>query len=163
MKMMHIIRNEVGQVSIFGMIPDYLDWIQIRRISWQPLHLEPVRMLSLQQPYGLAVGAEAIHHDDELAPHKVMEQGQESEDFLPAHVALMDLENKPDPTSQGGYRERRDNRESVMTVPTVLDGCLPLGRLAAAYDRLEHKAAFVEKDDAPSMSAGFFLSEASAR
>jgi hypothetical protein len=65
------------------MIPDYLDRIEIRCISWQSLHLEPW-MLFLHNPDGLAVSAEPIHNDDELAPQMVMEHCQESDDFLPA-------------------------------------------------------------------------------
>src|SRR5579875_328405 len=67
------------------------------------------------------------------------------------------FEGTSHPASQRGYRDRRDHQESIVTVPTILNRRLRAWCPGAAYHGLEHKAAFVVKDDAPPIPTGLFL------
>jgi len=76
--------------------------------------------------------------------------------YLPGtHGTLVDPEIQPQPTSPGRQGDRRDHREPVMSLPTVLDGGLPARRPGAAHPRVKPEAASVQKDDAPPILAGF--------
>ena len=65
------------------------------------------------------------------------------------------IQSQPPPHRQHG--ERRNDRQTVVAIPTVLNRRLTTRRPGAAHHRLEQKTAFVDQDDAPTPSAGFFL------
>jgi len=77
MEMVHVLWDEVRQVGVLGVIPDHLHWVELRCISRQPNHLEPIRMCRLEQSHGFAMRAEAVQDDDELASQTAMD-GYES-------------------------------------------------------------------------------------
>lgn len=121
MKIVHILRNEVGQIAVFGVVPNPLHRVEIRSIGRQPLDLEPVGMRRLQDPDRLAVGVQAVQNRHESAAQVVMEQRQESHDLFPTHVVPMDAKIQPQPPPHRRHSERRNDRQTVAAIPTVLD------------------------------------------
>ena len=81
MKIVHILRNEVGQIAVFGVVPNHLYRVEFGSIGRQPLDHEPVGVLRLQDSDRLAVGVQAVQHQYEPTAQVVMEHRQES-DYL---------------------------------------------------------------------------------
>src|SRR5438034_3899137 len=75
-------------------------------------------------------------------------------------VLAMDLIMKPQAVTYGRNRKRRDDRQAIVTVPGVLDGSFAAWSPRAHANRLQHKAAFVEKNDASMPFRPPFLSVA---
>jgi len=155
-KVIDILRNEVCQVGVLGVVPQHLHRVEFGSIGGKPLHLEPIRVRLLQQAHGFAMNAVAIQDQDEFAPQLPMDQVEKGDDVIEADVVIMELEVQAHPAPLRRHGESRNGRETVVTIPTVLDRSLPLGRPGAAYHRLEHKAAFVNQDNAPASLAPFF-------
>jgi hypothetical protein len=156
MKILDVLRDEVGHVAVLGTIPHQFHRIQVGSIGRQPLDLKPVRVLSLHQSHRLAVGVVAVQHQDELAPQALVHQGQERHNFLKADVVVVDLEIESQAAAYRGYRNPRDNRQTIMAVPAVLDGRLTSRCPTAADYGLEHEATFIDQDDTPPLVVGFF-------
>jgi hypothetical protein len=148
-KMDHIIRDEVGQISILGVIPEHLDWVEFRRIAGKPFHLEPVYACFLQEANSLTVRAIAIQHQNQLSSQVTVQEIEKGHDLFETDVVIMHLKVQPQSMPKGSHGDGRDDRETVVPIPTVLDWRLAFGCPSAADHRLEHKAAFVYQNDAP--------------
>lgn len=157
LQMLDVIRNEVGQVGILGVVPNHLNGIEIRSIAGQPFHFQPRYVGFLEQAHGLAMRIVPIQDQDELAPQMAVDQVEKGDDVIEADVVLMQLEVHTQTTPLGRHGEGGDDREPVMAIPAILDRCLPLRCPGTSHDGLKHEAAFVDYDDAPSFSLGFFL------
>ncbi len=100
----YIVRDEVRQVSILAVIPHQFCWVEIRRICGQPFNLKPVRVFCLQQPHGFAMGAQAVQHQDELAPQVPAQKGDELDHFLKVDVLTVNLKNRAPVGNEQGRR-----------------------------------------------------------
>lgn len=156
-KMLHIIRNEVRQVSVLGVIPDHLNWIQVGCIAGQPFHFKPVHAGFAQEANSFAVCTEAVHNQDELSAQMTMDEVEKSYDLHEGDVVIVYLKVQAKPTVEGSQRYRRDNRQAVVPIPTVLDWRLTLRCPRAAHRWLQHEATFVYENDTPPLLTGFFL------
>ena len=90
-KMDHIIRDEVGKISVLGVIPEHLDWIELRSIAGKPFHLEPIYTCFLQEADSLAVCAIAIQHQNELASQVTVQKIEKGHNFFETDVVIMHL------------------------------------------------------------------------
>jgi hypothetical protein len=156
-KFLDIIRDEVGQVTVLGVIPDHLDRVQIRGVAGKPLYLKPVYFGLSQEPNGLAVGTVAIHHHDELAAQVAVQQVEKGHNLLGGDVVVVHLEVQAQALPQGRHRDPSDDRETVMPIPAVVDRCLASRRPSTTHHRLEHEAALIDQHDAPAFATGLFL------
>jgi len=68
LQMLDVIRNEVGQVGILGVVPNHLNGIEIWSIAGQSFHFQPRYVGFLEQAHGLAMRIVPIQDQDELAP-----------------------------------------------------------------------------------------------
>lgn len=62
-QMVNIIRDEIGQLNGFAVVPDLLGRIELRCIGGMPFRLEPVGMLFSEPAHRLAMDAVAIQHE----------------------------------------------------------------------------------------------------
>jgi len=62
----HIFWDDVGQVTLFGVIPDQFCRVDFRRIRGQPCHFKPVGVFGLQHAYSFAMHTVAIQHQMNL-------------------------------------------------------------------------------------------------
>jgi hypothetical protein len=91
LEVIYVIRNEIGQVGIFGVIPNHIHWINVGGISRQPFDLKSVDISLLQQAHGLVMHTVTIQHQDGLAPQMPVNQAQRGHHVVKADVALLQL------------------------------------------------------------------------
>lgn len=65
MQFADVVRDDVCQVPVLGLVPHIFDWINFRRISGKPLDLKPMGPSLLQLTDGRAMGRQAIANEDE--------------------------------------------------------------------------------------------------
>jgi hypothetical protein len=150
-------RQEIGQVAILAMIPDHFDRVQLRRISRQPDHFHPVRMLLLEKPNRFPMGAVPIQNQDEFLPHMPMHQAQEGDHSIETYVLLMNLKEQTGPMPHRGETDPGHHGEPVVPIPTVLHGGLPFRRPCPANQWLQPIATLVYKQDRPAVLPGLFF------
>jgi hypothetical protein len=78
MKIMHVLRDEVGHIAVLGPVPHQFRRVEVRSVRRQPLDLKPIGVLSLQQSHRFAMGIVAVQYQDELAPQTLVHQGHKS-------------------------------------------------------------------------------------
>ena len=86
LKVVEVIRDEIGQVGVLGMIPNHFHRIKVRGIAGQPFDLEPIDPGFLQQAHCLAMDTVTIQHQDELAPQVAMDQVQKGDQVMKADL-----------------------------------------------------------------------------
>jgi len=101
--------------------------------------------------------AVAVQNQDKLSSQSSVKRAEKWNHLLRANVVRMNLKIKPQPPTLGRDGNSRDNREPIMVVPTVLDGRLTCRSPRSATYQLQHKAAFIWKNDAISLLTRFFL------
>lgn len=62
-QMVNIIRDEIGQLNGFAVVPNLLGRIELRCIGRMPFRLEPVGMLFSEPAHRLAMDAVASQHE----------------------------------------------------------------------------------------------------
>lgn len=160
-QMPDILRNKVGQIDMFGPVPHLFVGIKFRGIGGKPFDEHPFLKPLHQLP-----GRTAMHHpaipDQDNPFRKVLQQRRDKRDrFLGGNILVKQLEVKSQTSADRRNGDRRDRREPIPTIPTVVDRCLPSRSPSPPYHRLKHKPAFIRKNDGFTAFSGVFLSAAS--
>ena len=156
----NILRNEVGQVHIFAVIPNLLDRVEVRGISWQPFEIQ------LAEPQSEFLCRRTVNHptvDNQDEPfgkmgphlrHKLLK-------VIGVHIRILyrKIKSKLVPPWRNTYC--RNSRQPVATIPAIVDWSPTFGRPGAPNRWLKHEAAFVRQYDCLAASMSFFLSLAS--
>jgi len=156
----NIIRNKVGQVHVFAVIPNLFDRVKIRSIGRQPFEVQSAEP-QFEFPCRRTVNHPAIHNQDE-APGKMSQYLRNKLlKVVSVHIRVLYRKIESELVSPRRNTYRRNGRQSVATVPSIMDWSLAFRRPSAANSWLKHKTAFVHKYDGFAASTGFFLSFAS--
>jgi hypothetical protein len=160
-QMLHVIWNKIGQIDILGPIPNLLIGIKFRCVCRKPFDGDSPPESPCQ-----SLGCTAVYHpsvpDQNNAFRKVLQQDCDKRlHLLGSNVMAKQPEIKSQSSACWRNTDRRYNREPVSAVPTVLYRCLTARCPSASDNRLEHKAAFVSKNDGSIAFSGVFLSAAS--
>ena len=134
-----------------------LDRIEVRGIGGKPFEVEPIGRMLSEPTGGTAMNAPPIPDQDDLAPEVAVHLREEPEDILGADVVRNELKVKAQLATYGVDRENRHGRQTVMPIPSILDRCLALRCPRSTADRLQHKAALIEKNHARLLSTPPFL------
>jgi hypothetical protein len=154
-KFLDVFRGQVGQITILAVVPDLLNWIEVRRIGRQPFNTEGLGMSFQVPPQSFCpMDTPSIHDEYHLATDISREGLQESDHILSTDVFLLNAPVKSNPASMGGKSNGTDDRESIMTTPLVKYRCLSSGCPCPTHQRLEHESALIQKDD----TSGFLFS-----
>lgn len=102
------------------------------------------------------MGAVPVHYQDELAPNISMQQDDKLHHLFKVDVAAMNLKVETQVMPHRRYGDPGNHRETIVTIPTVLERCFPFGRPVAAHNRLEHVATLVDQDDRLAILTGLF-------
>lgn len=65
MKVVDVVGNDVGQVSILGLVPDVFHGVKFRCIGWQPFHSQPIRARVEQLSDRRSMGGQPIADQDD--------------------------------------------------------------------------------------------------
>ena len=61
---------------------------------------------------------------------------------------------------QGRHGDSTGDRETIVSVPTVMEGCVPLWCPGAPHRGWQHKAGLINQDEGAAFTPGFFFSAA---
>lgn len=78
-----------------------------------------------------------------------MQPGEERASSLTVNVPAMNPKGTPQAASYRKDRDSGDDRQSVVTIPTVLDRWFSCGRPRATHNGLEPRAALVDQHERP--------------
>ena len=73
-EMIQIIRDKVGQVRPFGVIPTLFHWVQLGRVGWQRLKGKPSRMVFLKIRRRCTMHVPTVPYHDHVTPIMAMQQ-----------------------------------------------------------------------------------------
>ena len=152
----NIVRDKVRQIHVLAAIPNLFDRVEVRSIRRQPFHIHATESQT-QLPRGRTMHHPTVdNHDDSFAK---MSQNLRNKflEVVRMHICILYRKVKAQLVSSRRNTYRRDSRQSVATVPTVMDGGLAFWCPCPTYRRLKHKPAFVGKYDGFTASSGFFL------
>jgi len=97
-------------------------------------------------------------HDEYYPAMDISGEGaQESDHIISTDVFSLNAPVKSDPASMGSKGNGTDDRESIMTTPLMKYRCLSSGCPCPPYQRLEHKPALIQEDDASAFLFSVFL------
>src|SRR5262245_22766311 len=145
------------------MAPDCFHGIEVRGVSRQPFHVQPFAAGLVELPPRRAMHTVTVPHEDDRPAQLAMQGAEEGNHVRPANVVGANLEEQSLPLALCAERDRRDDRESIMPIPCVLDRRLAARCPGAAADRLQHEAAFVQEDNDCFTTRALFLSAATPR
>ncbi len=72
-------------------------------------------------------------------------------------VVIVNLEVQSKPATLWRDGDRRNDRQTVVPIPTIVDWRVASRSPGSTHHRLEHEAAFIDKNDATTGSSRFFL------
>lgn len=93
-EVVEIVRDEVGQVGVFGVAPALLDGVQFRRIGGQRLEREPRRMVLLEPRRRRSVHAPPIPDEDHMATIVTVQEPQQPDQLLCVDVPRRKMETE---------------------------------------------------------------------
>ena len=109
------------------------------------------------------MGAVSVPDERETVRDVPTQCFKEPEDLCGSDVVWILGPGEAESAPTGSHGEGADRREPVAAIPLAENGRLAAGRPGAADHRLEHEAALVEENNAPTGSSGVFLYGATAR
>jgi len=153
----HVVGNKVGQLAVFAVVPDLLVRIQFRRIGRKPLHINPIAKSGLQTPHPAAMDHPPVNHKNDSCREMLQQISHKRLKIVGTNIVVFNRKIQPQTAAfrRAGYG--RNHRQPIPAIPTAQNGRLPFGSPCPPDGRLEHKPAFVQKNDGFTRSAGFFL------
>ena len=152
-----VVGDEVGQVAILGIAPPRLDGIQLRCVSRQPFEFDMLQP-RIQDLLGRrAMYTPATQDDDQRAATTLTQSSNEFHRFGRTNIVGMNLKGRADLSPLRRKRDRADDTQPVVPIPRLLHRRLATRSPRLAVHRLQAKARFIDKCNAGTTSAGFFL------
>lgn len=152
-----VVRDEVSQVTILGIAPPRFHRIEFRSVGWQPFEFDMLQP-RVQDLFGCrAMHTPAIQHDDQRAATTLSQSSNEIYRFGRANIVGMNLKRRADLTPLGSKSHSANDAQSVVPIPRLLHRRLATRSPRLAIHRLQAKARFIDKCNAGTTSAGFFL------
>jgi len=152
--------KEVGQIAIFGLIPDMFDGVEIGGICRKPLKLEPIRMGTRHRTSGAGMHVPTVPHQDGPTAQMTPEFPQKLQHLRRPDVLFVDGKEQPQTTPIGRDRHGADQGQPVVPVPRVRTRCLSLGRPGPPQQGPQQEPAFIENHEWAAGVAGLLLSAA---
>ena len=156
-QMIYIIRYEVGQLAILAVVPNLLDRIQLRSVCWQPFHVNSSAKSPSKPSDARPMNHPAIDHQYDSLWKVEQQLYNKILKIIRANIGILHRKIQFQPVPFWRNTDGRNDRHSVATIPTVINGSLTPRRPGPPDRRLQHKAAFIEKYDSSAASSGFFL------
>ena len=160
-KLLNILRNEVSQVGVFGSVPHLLIGVEIGGVGRQPFDVQPSGKTLSQTACGRAMHRPAVPHQDNAFGKMLQQCGHEGFGLVGGDIVVEHVEIETQSTPLRRERDGRDDRQSVASVPAIVNRRLAFGGPGATDRRLQHKAAFVRENNGFTVSSSVFLYSAS--
>ena len=109
-----------------------------------------------EQACRFPVPTEAIPDYQEWALEVPMELLDKAKDIIAREIPLGDGKIEAQALAHGRDGDRAGDGEAVVTLPTIMNGGVPLGCPRAAHRGLEHEATLIDEDYGAVLTPGFF-------
>ena len=161
-KMPKVFRDEIGQIHIFGSVPDLLDGVEFRRVRRKPFDVKPIPVFFLENPDRFPVGVISVEHQDEFASDMCVEGLKELNDRIGSDVSALDPEKETQAVPGRGDFDAGYCGKPAVVIPGILDRSLSSRCPGPSPRGLEHEARFINENDASTASSSLFLYAPSA-
>lgn len=155
--------NPIGEVAVLGLVPNAFHGIEFRCVTWEPLGAEPSAAGGEQVTYRGSMSREAVAYEQQGASQVVMHAAQESNDVGGASVMIQQIVIQAEAARPGSSAQGRHRRDAIMSVPGMLHRRVAALGPHSTTQRLQQKAAFIDKNQASLPLGALFLVAASAR
>lgn len=162
-QMLRVVGNKVGQIDIFGSVPNLLVGVKVGRVCRKPFDGNSLFESPNQSPGRTAVYHPAIPNQNNAFRKVIQQCCNKKLGLVNSNIMVGQPEIKPHPSIYWRNTDCRDSREPVSSNPTMLDRSFAARRPCASDDRLKHKAAFVNENNGFTAFSGVFLYSASRR
>jgi hypothetical protein len=149
-----IVGNKVGKVNTLGMAPDFFHGVQFRSIGRKPFNSEPGVALLEKPIERFIMDAIPIANDDQISVQSAVNSSDEIGKVMSTDVSCLQVIVETYLRTMRWNRQRSDSRYSISPIPYVLNRRMAQRRPSPTPIRLQHKARFVEKNDAIELRIG---------
>ena len=149
-------RNVVRQIHVFSPSPHLFVRVEFRSIRWQPFDLHTLRKSCPKALGCRTMNRPAVHDQNNSLLQATQQAFHKQLKIIRNDVVIEDVEVQAQTPTLRGNGNGRDDRKTIPPVPAVMNRRLPFRSPSTSDQRLEHKAAFVRKNDAKPVSACFF-------
>ena len=96
-KLEHIVRYAIGQVGVFGLVPDGFDWIEIGCVRRQPLDAEPIGSSLLKLSHSRPMYVQAVADQNDRPTGHAPQFQDEGQEVGRLHVVVTNREVQRQP------------------------------------------------------------------
>jgi len=162
-QILNVLRNDVRQGAAFGLIPNILHRIEVRRVGWEPFDLKPRSAIFKESSGSRAVSRQAIPHQNDWTPQMPMDIADKADEIRGPRIVIQEFVVQSQPQRPGCARDGGDRRNAVTSIPGTLNGRVASGCPHSSPGWLQQKAAFIEKNQASLTFEALFLVAAKCR
>ena len=131
------------------MIPNSLVRIQLGRVRWKAMSANAaIASQELPDDPRIVMDVDPVPDNRQGPLNLESEASEKSDDVfgVDVSVVLEELEVKTQAVTSWAHGDGADRRDSIVSIPTLLDWRLSPRRVGAAYQRCEHEAGFIEEN-----------------
>jgi|GEM_PF-6870695 len=144
-QMVYVSGGEVGLASVLDVAPRAFDRIQLWAIGRQVFKAKPGRMLDREVLGRLEMGPKVVPNEHHPTTETIVQSIQEWDQKRRIDVAVVQLERKLHPSSNGRDRNRPDRREPIMPGRFDENWRMARRRPTPTDRRLKHEAGFIQE------------------
>lgn len=163
MQFVDIVRDHVGQIGVFGLVPHVFDRIKVRGVCGKPFDGEPLNTVLQQLSDGRSMGRQTVTHEDERTPQVEVNLSQEPDEVRSSCVVVKQFVVQAKPVGPGRASNRSQSRDPIVTIPDSLDRCVSRRSPHSPPQGLEQIATFIKKNQASLPFEALFLAAANSR
>jgi len=159
----NVVRNDVGQGPLLGLIPDILHRVKVRGIRRKPFHLKPRGGVHKQLSGGGAMRGQAVPDQNHGTTQMCVDFSHEPNEIRRPRIVIQEFVVQPQTQRPRGAGDGGNRRDSIASIPRTLQGRVAPWRPHTPPQRLQQKPTFVEKNQASLTFEALFLVAAKIR
>lgn len=160
---MDVLRNDVGQRAVLGLIPNILYGIKVRCVRREPFDLEPRGAAFEQSSCGGTMSRQSVPHQYDRSAQMLVDFAHEPNEICRPRVVIQQFVVHPQPQRPWSAGDGGDRRDAIASIPDALKGRVASRRPYPPPQRLQKIPTFVEKNQASLPLEALFLVAAKFR
>ena len=162
-QIVNVLRNDVRQGAVLGLIPNILHRIKVRRVRRKPFDLEPRGAVLKQSSGGRTMSRQAIPHQNDWTTQMPMDFAHESNEIRGPRIVIQEFVVQSQPQRPRRAGDGGDRRNAITSIPGTLNGRVASRCPHSSPQRLQQEPAFIEKNQASLTFEALFLVAAKFR
>jgi len=160
-KFPNVVRGVIGQAGVFDIRPDLLVRIEFRCIG-RKFFRDNFRMLSQIRPHhpGTIMYSTAVPDNGKGAGKMALKLTQKSDHILSVNILIVCQQGEVQSPAftNGTDGDGTNGRDTVPSIPAVVNGCLPSRSQGSSNGRSEHETRFIGENQVSASTSSVFLS-----